>query len=344
MKRMRRMGFLALIMLILASMPFAVYAADGQIKIAQTSNTSFPIIIDQPGSYVLTSNLKVETSGTIAIKIDTDNVVLDLNGHTIQCTRSSGTGISVSGKYNISIKNGTISGFGNGVYLYTYTNDDLGGGRLIENIHVRLNGIYGILAYYTTIINCSAERNTTGMQVHYSNLKNCSANHNSGFGIKADYSSLTNCTATGNGNIGFNVSLCSLTNCTSSHNKLHGIYGWGSLLNCTSTHNGDDTHTIARGIYFAGGTITSCFTTRNKSDGIYASGATVVNCVVRENGGDGIETLNSLIKGCNVRGNSGVGIKSSNSTDDSYIYGNRSYANGGGDYGFSTNCKHFNNF
>jgi len=261
MKRMRRMGFLALIMLILASMPFAVYAADGQIKIAQTSNTSFPIIIDQPGSYVLTSNLKVETSGTIAIKIDTDNVVLDLNGHTIQCTRSSGTGISVSGKYNISIKNGTISGFGNGVYLYTYTNDDLGGGRLIENIHVRLNGIYGILAYYTTIINCSAERNTTGMQVHYSNLKNCSANHNSGDGIKAYYSALANCTAARNGNIGFNIFSSSLTNCTSCYNKFHGIYGGGSLLNCSSLYNGDDDHPNARGIYmsYVGGTITSCY-------------------------------------------------------------------------------------
>ena len=68
-------------LLFMVAIPISAYGVDGQIKIAQTAGTTFPITINEPGSYVLTSNLIVATGN--AININADNVTLDLNGHTI---------------------------------------------------------------------------------------------------------------------------------------------------------------------------------------------------------------------------------------------------------------------
>lgn len=42
-------------MLFVVAVCFSAHAADGQVKIGQTPSTTFPIVIDQPGSYMLTS-------------------------------------------------------------------------------------------------------------------------------------------------------------------------------------------------------------------------------------------------------------------------------------------------
>jgi parallel beta-helix repeat protein len=111
----------------------------------------FPITIDAPGTYRLTSNLKVPSANTTAIQITADNVTLDLNGFSIVgptvCLGSpltckptgSGQGILAS-KDAVTVLNGTVRGMGNdGIAL-------IGKSGRVEKVHVASNGGNGISA------------------------------------------------------------------------------------------------------------------------------------------------------------------------------------------------------
>ena len=73
--------------------------------------------ITQPGSYYLSDNLVV--SNSIGISIGASDVTLDLNGFRItHAGGQSGKAIYVSAIRNVTIKNGSISEFEDGVYMY----------------------------------------------------------------------------------------------------------------------------------------------------------------------------------------------------------------------------------
>jgi hypothetical protein len=91
--------------------------------------TSIPVAITNPGSYYLTSNLGNtifiifvgghpvlvnSLAGTNAITILTNNVTIDLSGYTLTGISNALNGILGSGT-NITICNGVITGFGNGI-------------------------------------------------------------------------------------------------------------------------------------------------------------------------------------------------------------------------------------
>jgi len=257
-------------LLFMVAIPISAYGVDGQIKIAQTAETTFPITINEPGSYVLTSNLMVSTANVKAIKINTDNVTLDLNGHSIfhgiGPGAGTGYGIYAQNKFNITIKNGLVRGFYNGIRLY---NDDYhkGAGHRIEGIQASNNSSDGIYANYSTVTNCTANRNDGhGIYASYSTVTNCTANYNDGYGIYAPGSTVTNCTA--------------------NENRDYGIYAPGSTVtNCTANENRD------YGICVLHGTVTNCTANYNGEDGIYASESTVKGCNVRYNTGYGINML-----------------------------------------------------
>ena len=68
-------------------------------------------LISQPGSYYLTTNL-VGVSGDIGIYIAASNVTLDLNGFSVLGGSGVFFGIYIgSGNANITVRNGTISGW-----------------------------------------------------------------------------------------------------------------------------------------------------------------------------------------------------------------------------------------
>jgi hypothetical protein len=115
----------------------AAYALDGVVLIP--SSTTFPYKITQPGSYRLSANLVVTGLNTDGIDIDSDNVTLDLNGFTISGpgTLSTAKGI-VSANQNITIKNGFVTGFKEGIFL-------TGSGSLSDLI-VSSNGDVGVTA------------------------------------------------------------------------------------------------------------------------------------------------------------------------------------------------------
>lgn len=94
--------------------PRIAHAADGVIEINQAAVTSFPYVISQPGSYMLTSDLSVANLGTPAIRIDVHDVTLDLNGFSIQDVFSGGpaaAAIDATGRARISIRDGRVKDF-----------------------------------------------------------------------------------------------------------------------------------------------------------------------------------------------------------------------------------------
>ena len=131
-----------LVLMTLAVTPFCVYAVDGVVLINQSTVMAaggFPYIINQSGSYKLSGNLIVQQTGTSAIMIAASNVTLDLNGFTIQgppqtCNGSICTpvyGIAApSIQTNITVRNGSIVGFGSRLSLIDSSEKIVGGFRL----------------------------------------------------------------------------------------------------------------------------------------------------------------------------------------------------------------------
>jgi len=288
-----------LTLLFVVAMSFSAYGADGQIKITQPD--SFPVVIDEPGSYVLTSNVTVSTNVN-GIVINASDVTLDLNGHAIIGPGSgSGNGIYAFGKHNITIKNGTVRGFGKDGLIISGTN--LPNYR-VENIRVISNGINGMSTLRATIINCmAADNGQKGIFASSSTVINCKANYNGQNGISVSNSPVSNCTAAENGQHGIYAPSSTVINCTAYSNGEVGIYASNStVINGTAHSNGED------GIYASNSTITDFTANHNSSNGIYASNSTVTNCVANKNKGDGIKVSYCAVRNCTMFGNEGTGI------------------------------------
>jgi len=114
-------------------------------------NSSFLFIINQPGSYYLTTNLN-GVAGKDGIEITTNNVSLDLNGFSLLgCPGGTYGGVYIPSAGWISIRNGFIGGWTNssqaGIAGY-------GKNAVFENLVVASNttGIY--CADGATVRNC----------------------------------------------------------------------------------------------------------------------------------------------------------------------------------------------
>ena len=300
MKGKSKILLVMLTLLFVVAMSFSAYGADGQIKITQPD--SFPVVIDQPGSYVLTSNITLSTDAN-GIVIDASNVTLDLNGHAIIGPGSgSGNGIYTYGKHNITIKNGMVRDFGeSGIdFAGFYPSTNVPNFR-VEDITAIRNGGHGIEASRSTITNCTAR-------------------YNGNYGIGGFYSSITNCTATHNGSHGINATSSTVKDCTATHNGSHGINATSSTVkDCTAYSNGED------GIYATSSTITDFTANSNSSKGIEAVESTVTNCVANKNKGDGIKVSYCTVRNCTMFDNEGTGIYV---TDRCRIEGNNLRENG----------------
>lgn len=81
---------------------------------------SVPVSITQPGSYYLTGNVELPSGTGSAIAIQSDGVTLDLMGFTISGGAQFGIRVQPptdDAFEDITIRNGTINGFGTGLYL-----------------------------------------------------------------------------------------------------------------------------------------------------------------------------------------------------------------------------------
>ena len=289
------------VLLFVAAFCSSAYGADGQIKISQP--TSFPVVINQPGSYVLTSNIVVSIADVHGISITADNVTLDLNGHALigpgKTSRTSGHGIYVSNRSNVAVINGTVRNFGGrGVRAW-------GQNTQVKDIRAYGNGYIGIEAWNSIVTNCSTRGNgDDGIYALSSTVTNCTAYGNDDCGIYGSELTVSNCSANSNNSRGISVVSSTLTNCTAYGNGDDGIWtNISTITNCTVRENGDD------GIYGEHSIVTNCTVYTSTDDGIEAKYANVTNCTVYASGGDGIEGKGRCrIEGNNLRSSGGYGL------------------------------------
>jgi hypothetical protein len=117
-------------------------------------NVVAQFIINQPGSYYLTTNI-VGVSGKRGIQIEASNVTLDLNGFSLLGNSNSIDGIYSASVYNenVVIRNGTISGWPNTGLNY-YASDGT-----FEQLNVTGNGVGLLLADECLVKGCTVSRN-----------------------------------------------------------------------------------------------------------------------------------------------------------------------------------------
>jgi nitrous oxidase accessory protein NosD len=96
-------------------------------EVASLSSSGRTVHITRPGSYRLSHNLKLRSAGN-AVVISSSGVSLDLDGHAlIGPGGKQGTGILVQGGHDVSVRNGTMQGFGFGVQVVNAVNVKLQG-------------------------------------------------------------------------------------------------------------------------------------------------------------------------------------------------------------------------
>ncbi len=247
-------------------------AIDGVIEINQPkieASGGFPFTITQEGSYRLTGNLNSPNQNFAMIRINTDNVTLDLNGFAIlgttvctgtpvtSCSNTGlGGGVVAPGRRNIVVLNGTVRGMG---LVGVSTGRDC----RIERVHAAHNGTVGIF----TGDECVVIGNTA------------SANGDTGIAAGAN-SSVSGNTAHDNGNDGIAA-------------------GSGSTVRNNSTrHNGGDGIDASSGCVVAGNTAYD-----NNGDGIEASSeSTAIDNTARNNNGYGLRLGTASAYADNVLG------------------------------------------
>ena len=147
-------------------------AADGRLEINQAcvnagcfpeDSPGLPVEINNPGSYVFTSNLQQTQSGGTGIRILSDRVTLDLNGFVLSGpdALNGHNGVAVEAK-RAEIRNGQILGFNQAIF-------PVGGGE--NGDHSRAIGLTvsdydnsGIrLGSYSLVRDCSISGDHTGI-------------------------------------------------------------------------------------------------------------------------------------------------------------------------------------
>jgi len=260
----RVMWLVALMLVALTVVPTAADADFYVIPIpggVGTRINSLPVIISQPGLYYLAKNLTYASPLGEAIRVEADDVTLDLMGF---CLTGPGKdtqdnrGIYVKdGLSNVEIRNGSLKSFGGyGIWAGGTTM-----GIRVIGIRVRDTKLSGMLLPGTDnlVMDCSAI-NTGGDGIHASGstslVKGCHVTGNSAYGIYvgsgstvmgnvaksngsgiwANFgSSVTDNSVYSNTEYGINTdSYCTVTRNTARTNPSGGIK---TLTYCTITNN-----------------------------------------------------------------------------------------------------------
>jgi len=260
---------------LLATTPLAAGAVDGAIQLNQarairgglsaSDVPGFPITLDAPGHYVLTSDLEVSDPDAGGILVATSNVSIDLNGFRIWCAAcggvvGSGKGItrSVFGIEDTTVRNGTVHLFGSDGIALTGDRTRIAGVRAIANgghgIHVGqsarvdrsiafLNGADGIRASSHAAVSDSivARNGSNGVRTTIgAAVRRTLALQNARHGIETDQgSSVSGNVAALNDVDGFFATEATITNNAAVQNVGAGFSAEHStVVTNTSTSNG----------------------------------------------------------------------------------------------------------
>ena len=131
----------ALLVILALLLPSPVVRAETQNC---TAVTSLPAFITVQGIYCFTGNLSSASTTGAVIQIQTNNVVLDLNGYELNGlaagTGTTAIGIYANNRQNVTIKNGKIRGFGTAIVLTTTGQSKA---HIVEDIYAGQNTIIG---------------------------------------------------------------------------------------------------------------------------------------------------------------------------------------------------------
>jgi hypothetical protein len=155
----------------LADGDFYVIAGGGGVG---TKITSLPYTISTPGFYYLSKDLSTSGAG---ITVNASHVTIDLMGFSLVGNDKTNTGIYMSGKTNVEVRNGTVRYFDKGIF------EDSGNGanHRIINVRVEVNSI-GIWFYGSghLVKGCTAAGNSnTGIYMDGGNISYNVLNNNS---------------------------------------------------------------------------------------------------------------------------------------------------------------------
>jgi hypothetical protein len=160
----------------------SAHAGDGVIEISHAAIVAaggYPYTITTQGSYVLTSNLQV-TGGGNGIEVQTPNVTIDLNGFTMDGNFGGLTGIN-TGNPGLTVRNGTITGFGGNGIVSTF------GPLNVFQVRVGMNQGVGIVGNRCLIAESVVESNFVGgIQASRCRIENNNVQDSWGIGISGD--------------------------------------------------------------------------------------------------------------------------------------------------------------
>jgi hypothetical protein len=188
-KKIRLLWLVVAAVLLLGSVAWGqdFYVIGGGGSPAGTKISTLPYTITTPGFYYLTGNLNYSSTTGNAITINADDVTLDLMGFALTGPgAATGTveAITISGRTNVEVRNGTVRNFFVGVH-----DGDINNGKKHRALNLRVtNTTFGIIfdGQNHLIKNCSSMDNiNTGLHIGSGMIVDCVANYN-GNGIILD--------------------------------------------------------------------------------------------------------------------------------------------------------------
>jgi hypothetical protein len=156
---------------VLADGDFYVIAGGGGVG---TKISSLPYAISTPGFYYLSKDLSTSGAGII---VNASHVTIDLMGFSLVGNGKTNTGIYISGKTNVEVRNGTVRYFDKGIFEDSMN----GANHRIINVRVEVNTL-GIWFYGTghLVKGCTAANNSnTAFYVNGGNVSGNVLNNNS---------------------------------------------------------------------------------------------------------------------------------------------------------------------
>jgi hypothetical protein len=188
-------------------------------------NNCQPIV--EPGAYVIGKNI---TASGDCFVIAADNVNLDLDGFVLT---GNGTGSAfveqlAVGRKGLSVRNGVVTGFANGIFMLNST------AMVIDRMQFTNNSTSGVHAGDTaTVTNSQVLDNGSGIVLgQRASVSGCTVNNNAGTGISLNIGSTATGNAVGrNGGTGIFMAEGGLVaNSVSRNNQQYGV-----LMDCPGT-------------------------------------------------------------------------------------------------------------
>jgi hypothetical protein len=312
--------------LLAALLAGAARGADGVIEINQQraaagevtagDGPGFPVTLSEAGSYRLTGDLTVASETEDAIEITADHVTVDLAGFVVSGPATpnvTNEGISMSGRTNVEIREGTLRGF---VYGIRDSSSEARGHRVI-GVRVLDNRYYGIyFGGHSNLVRDSlmAGSQRDGVYAGYaSTLLRNTAHGNGQTGIDAGVgSTLIGNVAYDNNGAGIYAGPgCTLSRNAAFRNASGGIWAGSYFTGASALHANAAYENGATGIgTSAGSALTANSVYDNGGPGISAGpGCAVSGNHVYSNGGDGVVlTYRGVAVGNTAASNSGYGL------------------------------------